>query len=361
MITASSTILADGQGTGARIAPRAVGLWLLGCCAAIFVMVVIGGITRLTESGLSITEWDPVMGALPPMSQAEWQHLFDLYRATPEYLHVNAGMTLAEFRTIFWWEYVHRLWGRAIGLVFLVPLVWFWWRGSIDRPLGLKLLAIFVLGGLQGAIGWWMVKSGLVERTDVSQYRLAVHLGLALLLYGLVLWTALDILDRDRSRGGPPGLGALAWCAIGAVGVTIVAGAFVAGTNAGLIYNSFPWMGEGLLPPDYLFLEPAWLNAFENPSAIQFNHRLVAVAAFGLVVVFWARTLRPDVSPAVRLRAHCLLAAAVAQVAIGIATLLLVVPITLGALHQAGAVAVLTAGLWVAHALADERPSRGAV
>lgn len=329
---------------------RAVGYWLLGCCAAIFAMVVIGGITRLTESGLSITEWNPVMGALPPLSDAEWRRLFDLYRATPEYLHVNAGMTLADFRTIFWWEYIHRLWGRAIGLIFLLPLIWFWWRGRIDRPLGFKLFGIFLLGGLQGAIGWWMVKSGLVGRTDVSQYRLAVHLGMALLLYAFIFWIALDLLVARREAMAPHTLRTFAWTVVGAVGLTIVAGAFVAGTNAGLLYNTFPWMGDGLIPPDYGAVEPAWLNAFENPPAIQFNHRLVAIATFGLIVVFWLRTLR---QPVVGARALVLLAAAAAQVGIGVATLLLMVPIWLGALHQAGAVAVLTAALWVAHGVSD--------
>src|SRR5690606_30238315 len=190
---------------------RSVGIWLLGCCAAIFAMVVIGGITRLTGSGLSITEWNPVMGVLPPLSDAEWQRLVDQYRQIPEYVHVNAGMTLAEVRTIFWWEYIHRLLGRAIGLVFLIPLLWFWWRGRIDRPLGLKLFGIFLLGGLQGVVGWWMVKSGLADRLDVSQYRLAIHLGLALLLYALVFWIALDLLVKKPTGRHTAGLVPMAW------------------------------------------------------------------------------------------------------------------------------------------------------
>ncbi len=331
---------------------RSVGIWLLGCCAAIFAMVVIGGITRLTGSGLSITEWNPVMGVLPPLSDAEWQRLFDQYRQIPEYVHVNAGMTLAEFRTIFWWEYIHRLWGRAIGLVFLIPLLWFWWRGRIDRPLGLKLFGIFLLGGLQGVVGWWMVKSGLADRLDVSQYRLAIHLGLALLLYALVFWIALDLLVKKPTGRHTAGLVPMAWVVVGAVSLTIVAGAFVAGTNAGLVYNTFPEMGGGLIPPDYVAVEPAWLNAFENPSAIQFNHRLLAIATLALIIVFWARSFRV---PELGVRSGLLLLVAAAQVGIGIATLLLVVPISLGALHQAGAVVVLTAALWVAHGLCDNR------
>src|SRR5690606_29516110 len=325
----------------------AVAAWLYACCAAIFLMVVIGGVTRLTESGLSIAEWSPLIGTLPPLTQAEWDRVFELYRQTSEYRLVNAGMTLAEFKTIFWWEYIHRLWGRMIGLIFFIPLVWFAWRGALDRRLGLKLLGIFALGGLQGAIGWWMVASGLVDRTDVSQYRLAVHLGVAFLIYALILWLALDLTDRPRPAAAPP-LRRFAWVLIGAIAVTVVAGAFVAGTKAGLVYNTFPLMGGRIVPPDYQALQPGWLNAFENPAAIQFNHRFVAIATLLLAGVFaWcARDDRVAATPAM-----LLFAAALGQVALGIATLLLAVPLTLGVLHQAGALALLTVAIWTAHRL----------
>ena len=325
----------------------AVASWLYTCCVAIFLMVVIGGITRLTESGLSIAEWKPLIGALPPLTQAEWDRVFDLYRQTSEYRLVNAGMSLAEFKTIFWWEYIHRLWGRLLGLVFFVPLVWFAWRGALDRRLGLKLLGIFALGGLQGAIGWWMVASGLVDRTDVSQYRLATHLGVAFLIYALILWVALDLTERPRPAAAPA-LRRFGWLLLGCIAVTVVAGAFVAGTKAGLVYNSFPLMGGQILPPDYLALRPGWRNVFENPAAIQFNHRLLAIGTLLLAGVFaWrARGDRAAAGPAA-----LLFAATAAQATLGIATLLLVVPLTLGVLHQAGALALLTVAVWTAHRL----------
>jgi len=311
-------------------------------------MVVIGGITRLTESGLSIVEWRPITGILPPLDEAAWAAEFAKYRQIDQYRLMNEGMSLAEFKTIFFWEWFHRLWGRLIGLVFLVPFLWFAARGAVRGALAVKLFAFFCLGGLQGAIGWWMVKSGLDrDMLAVSQYRLAVHLGLALVLYLALLWTALDLLrgPRGTSRLRSRGLAALAL-----VFVTAMAGAFVAGLDAGMSFNSFPLMDGQFVPAGYGDIAPFWKNLFENHAAVQFNHRwlgiatLVAVCAFG-----W--TLR-GVAPAA---AKAVVAAAGVQGALGIATLLLWVPIPLAAAHQAGSVVLLTAVMFAAHAAGSKQ------
>jgi len=333
---------------------RAVGLWLLACCAMVLAMAVIGAITRLTESGLSIMEWAPLSGTLPPLSQAEWQRLFDLYRQIPEYQEVNAGMSLAEFKTIFWWEYIHRLWGRLIGLVFALPLAWFWLRGRIDRPLGRKLLLALALGGAQGLLGWFMVASGFAERTDVSQYRLTAHLGLALVIYGYLLWLAFGVLWPRPERSHDPATSTLRRALLGLlilVAVTIASGGFVAGLNAGLTYNTFPLMDGDLIPRGYGDLSPWLLNLFENVAAVQFNHRLLAVTTVALALALWVWSLARDVSPAAHGGFAVLAILALMQLALGITALLLVVPVTLGALHQAGAILVLTATLWTLHQL----------
>jgi heme a synthase len=333
---------------------RTVGIWLLVCCAMVLAMAVIGAITRLTESGLSIMEWAPVTGALPPLSQAEWQRLFDLYRQIPEYSQVNAGMTLDEFKTIFWWEYIHRLWGRLIGAVFVLPLVWFWLRGRIDRPLGRKLLLALALGGAQGLLGWFMVASGFAERTDVSQYRLTAHLGLALIIYGYLFWLALGVLWPRPERSHDPAVTPLRrtlLLLLALVAVTIASGGFVAGLNAGMTYNSFPLMDGDLVPAGYSDLSPWLLNLFENIAAVQFNHRLLAVTTVALALGLWLWSLSRDISSAAHGGFAFLAILALAQLALGITTLLLVVPVSLGALHQAGAVLVLTATLWTLYHL----------
>lgn len=330
----------------ARSGWGAVAIWLFGCCIAIALMVLIGGITRLTDSGLSIAEWQPILGTLPPLSAEEWDRVFALYRQTSEYHFQNAGMTLSEFKAIFWWEYAHRLWGRAIGVLFLVPLVWFAIRGRIDRRLGMRLFGIFVLGGIQGAIGWWMVASGLVDRVDVSPYRLTVHLSVALLIYAAIFWTALDLVPIERFFPVTTGRRRLTWIALGLVALTIVAGALVAGNKAGLVYNSFPLMGGDLVPADYAAMRPFLLNLFENPAAVQFDHRVVAITT----VVFLAfLAWRARGAPALATPTLVLLLLGCLQAALGIATVLLVVPLPLAVAHQAGALALLTAALWTAH------------
>jgi len=330
---------------------RAIGLWLLACCGMIFLMVVIGGVTRLTESGLSITEWKPISGAIPPLSDAEWAQEFDRYKAIPQYQAIHADMTLAEFKTIFFWEWGHRQWGRLLSIVFAAPFLWFLWKRQLPRSLAPKLAAIFALGGLQAALGWFMVESGLSDRVEVSQYRLVAHLGAALILYLVILWVAMDLLQPRPS--GTPSL-ALRRAASGILVlafVTALAGGFVAGLRAGLLYNTFPLMNGDLLPPDYAALAPWYLNPFENPVAAQFDHRVLAEFTWLFALGFWFASRRHDLSRGPRRAFDALALVATIQLGLGIATLLLVVPIPLAAAHQAGAVALLTAILVVRHHL----------
>jgi len=328
--------------------PNPVALWLLACCALVFAMVVVGGVTRLTHSGLSIVEWQPIVGTVPPLDDAAWQETFRKYQETPEFKLVNPEMDLDGFKSIFWWEYAHRLLGRLIGAVFFLPLVWFAVRRRIDRALTWKLAVIFALGGLQGAMGWYMVQSGLVDDPRVSQYRLAAHLGMALLIYAAMLWTALDLL-MPRATAAPRPLRRFAFFVAALVFVQALSGAFVAGIRAGLAYNTFPLMSGHILPPGMFVIEPWYLNFFSNIATVQFDHRAIAWLLAILVPWFWVRTR--GAAPRVRLAASLLLGALALQIALGIATLLLVVPVSLAAAHQAGALLVFTAALLAAHAL----------
>src|SRR5262245_30163970 len=318
-------------------ADRAVGLWLLGCCGMIFVMVVIGGITRLTESGLSITEWRPISGIVPPLSAAEWQQEFALYQQIPEFQQLRPDMTLAEFKGIFWWEYAHRLWGRLIGVVFAAGFLVLLLRRQIRRSLTPHLVAMFVLGGLQGALGWFMVESGLSVRTDVSQYRLAAHFLAALAIYSYMLWVALTLVRPAPLDGTGRRLLPHLLVLTGALIFTLTFGAFVAGLNGGLVYNSFPLMGGALVPGDAF--PTAW-SAFEDPVTAQFIHRWLAMTTVALVLTLWLR--RRGLAPAAARPIHALAAMALLQAGLGISTLLLQVPIPLAAAHQAGAVALWT-------------------
>lgn len=331
-----------------RTGDRAMAVWLYAVAALVFAMTVIGAITRLTESGLSMVEWRPLIGALPPLDAAEWQRVFDLYRQTPEYRLVNAGMTLAEFKTIFFWEWFHRLWGRLIGLAFAVPLVWFWLAGRLaGRPaLAWRLVGLLVLGGLQGVLGWVMVESGLVDRPSVSHYRLAAHLGLAILVYALLLWQAAALWD-GASRRVPAGGRAAAWLALATVGLAVLWGAFVAGLDAGIGYNTWPLMGDHLVAPQAWRTEAAYVAAgrpvavwqlpFENAALVQFLHRWLGIAALIAVAVYAWRLA----GAGMRRAAAALLVAGVLQVGLGIATLLTVVALPLAALHQAGALVLV--------------------
>jgi cytochrome c oxidase assembly protein subunit 15 len=331
--------------------PRAVAAWLLACCVLVFLMVVVGGVTRLTHSGLSITEWQPIVGTIPPVSTADWQDAFTRYQATPEFREVNRAMTLDEFKGIFWWEYFHRLLGRALGIVFLVPFLYFLARRRIPQGYARPLAAIFVLGGLQGALGWYMVQSGLVDDPHVSQFRLTAHLGLAILILGAMLWTALSLLDPLRARGVPKGARRFAFAVATLVFAMILSGGLVAGIRAGFAYNTWPSMNGHAIPPEILSIVPWWRNLFWNMATVQFDHRMIAYAlAIGVPVLAW--TLRGNGVPArARIGSRGLLAMLAVQIALGISTLLLVVPIPLAALHQAGAVLTFALALNVAHAL----------
>jgi cytochrome c oxidase assembly protein subunit 15 len=336
---------------------RAVALWLLGCCAMILAMVVIGGVTRLTESGLSITEWRPVSGALPPSSEAEWQRTFELYQQIPQFQLVNHAMTLAEFKGIFWWEYVHRLWGRLIGLAFALPLLGFWLSGRLPRGLAPRLLLLLALGGLQGLVGWWMVSSGLSERIDVSQYRLTLHLALALVVHVAMLWTALDLLRPEAPAlpAAAPGLRRHLVAATAMIALTMAMGGFVAGLKAGFVYNSFPLMAGQLLPADGWALEPLWRNLTENPVLAQFVHRWLAILTLAAVLALWLRSRGAGLPRAAALPLDLMAGMALLQVALGVSTLLLVVPIPLAAAHQAGAVVLLTLAAVALHGLRPHR------
>jgi cytochrome c oxidase assembly protein subunit 15 len=335
---------------------RAVAIWLFAVAGMIWVMIVLGGATRLTGSGLSIMEWAPFQGTLPPLNEADWQRLFGLYKQIPQFALVNADIGLAGFKHIFWLEYVHRLWGRLIGLVFFVPLVAFWLTGRIERRLRPRLLLLFVLGGLQGAVGWFMVASGFFpDATAVAPTRLVIHLALALLLYAAILWTALSVLRppaRDarlpaRTRALLPMLAAL--CV--AVPATMLAGGFVAGLHAGLDYNTFPLMDGQLVPEGYARLTPFWRNLTENIPAVQFDHRLLATLTALLAAACVAVGLAGRPAPATRAALLVLGGAVAAQYALGVATLLLMVPVGLAVAHQALAVLVLTAALVSLHGM----------
>jgi len=325
--------------------------WLFACCAVLFILIVVGGITRLTRSGLSIVEWKPIEGILPPLTEAQWLEEFEKYRQTPEYLKVNRGMSLDAFKGIFWWEYIHRLLGRLLGLAFLLPLVWFWLRGAVSGLLRWKLVGIFVLGGLQGAMGWFMVKSGLVDDPRVSHLRLTAHLTLAFLIFASMFWLGLDLLRTDRrvAPAVPAWLRGLALGVLACVFLMIVTGGLVAGIRAGYAYNTFPLMNGHFVPPEIMMIDPWYLNFVNNMATVQFDHRLFAWALMGLVPALWVGSRRHDLPVSARRAATALLVATAVQVTLGITTLLMQVPVALGAAHQGGAVVVFAAALWVAH------------
>ena len=316
--------------------------WLIVMAGLVGVMVLIGGVTRLTGSGLSMVEWRPLMGTVPPLTAAEWDRVYQLYVNSPEYGEFNYGMDLAGFKAIFFWEYIHRLWGRLLGVAFVVPFIWLVIRGRVPNGLGGRLLLLMILGGFQGVIGWWMVKSGLTADATVSQYRLAAHLGMALVIFALLLWTAFDI---RYGRAGFPGGHAGGTLLL--VALTILAGALVAGMDAGLLYNHYPMMGEGLVPVEYG--EMGRLDPFENPASAQFHHRWIAALAVLAVITLVVKARR---QPASRGPATLALLLVCGQFALGIAVLLHGVPVSLGAMHQIGAVLLLGSVLWTAHRLA---------
>ena len=325
----------------------AVAGWLGICCVLVFCMVVLGGVTRLTDSGLSMVRWEPISGMLPPLTQTAWQAEFEHYRQFPEYQKINAGMSLDAFKRIFYFEYAHRMLGRLIGLVFAIGFVWLWVRKHLSRPLVPHLIAMFVLGGLQGLLGWYMVKSGLVEIPHVSQYRLTAHLGLAISIYLYMLWVLFKLLERRSAPVVSRGLRRSSW-GLGVLAFgTLLSGGFVAGLKAGHAFNTFPLMAGQWIPPGYLALEPTWRNFFENIATVQFNHRLLAISTFALVLVFAIRVIKDKALRPLRKPTLTLAGVATIQVGLGISTLLWFVPVALGAMHQAVALILLSVMLYV--------------
>ena len=339
---------------------RAVRWWLIAVAALIALMVLVGGATRLTESGLSIVEWKPVSGTLPPLNQEQWTRAFDAYKTIPQYRELNAGMSLHEFKTIFWWEWSHRLLGRVIGGVYLLPFLWFLWRGALNAELKRRLWIIFGLGALQGGVGWWMVASGLSQRVEVSQYRLATHLVLALLIFAAIVWTVRRLADqaslpaslRLKITGGVP---------LVVTFVQLYFGALVAGLRAGRLYNTWPEIDGGLIPSAarLWFDAPWWRNLFDNPLTVQFEHRMTAYVLLALAVLHAIDAVGSRAGAAAVNGALALTAAIAVQAMLGILTLLYQVPIPLALAHQATAIVVLTLAVNQAERLAARQSERG--
>lgn len=311
-----------------------ISLWLFTCAAAVFLMALIGAVTRLTESGLSIVEWKPITGVLPPFNAADWNHAFDLYKTSPQYQKVNLGMSLEDFKKIYFWEWLHRLWGRLIGAIYFMPLLWFWAKKEIPIPLRKPLAIILALGFLQGAMGWFMVKSGLVDQPAVSHYRLAAHLSLAMLIFCALLHTALPAQPAVPLRRWLKGVAILA-------GMTMIWGAFVAGLRAGLIYNSFPMMGDHFWPGEIFYMSPWWINFFENHATVQFTHRILALFTLTMLVTITYKSFSFELPSKTRKLFIALGLIACLQVALGITTLLTGVNIIIATTHQAGAFILL--------------------
>ena len=341
---ATTTETASAQDAANR---RSVANWLFLCCGAVVLMIVIGGITRLTESGLSMIEWRPLVGMVPPLSVGEWERIFGLYRETPEFRIENPHITLDAFKSIFWWEYIHRLWGRLIGLLFAAGFLRLLLRGRINKSLLPHLVVVFILGGAQGVIGWWMVKSGFADRTDVSQYRLVIHLGMAFFILGYMLWLALSLIERETPEQVPENVRRLAFVMLGVVSVTVLSGGLTAGLDAGLIYNTWPLIDGGIVPPDLFAEAPIWINFFENAATVQFDHRSMAYVTIGIVFTLWWKSHRiPRTARAI----HMLLAIVIAQATLGVLALVLIVPLPLAITHQMGAIALFSTAVWTAHA-----------
>ena len=344
----ASTISEPAQNhlAASPLAGRRIAIWLFVMCGLVAAMVIVGGATRLTDSGLSITEWRPVTGAIPPLSEETWLEEFEKYKTIPEYEQVNYGMSLEDFKVIYWWEWGHRFLGRLLGLAFLFPLLFFVATKQTTRPLALKLFGLFVLGGMQGALGWYMVQSGLADRVDVSQYRLAAHLSLAVILFGLMFWLALDLWPSKKTPAPRKlYLGAMALSA--GMFLQMMLGAFVAGLRAGRTFNTWPLMDGKFVPDGYFYGAPGLNDLFETIPAVQFNHRIGAYLVAAGALWFWLAARKTEAES----RARLVLAAVGLQIVLGIWTVLAATPISLGLLHQAGALGVLACALYAAHGL----------
>lgn len=333
---------------------RATAAWLFTCSALVFLMVIVGGVTRLTQSGLSIVEWQPVAGVLPPMNDAQWEELFTKYKATPQFKQTNHDMDVAGFKGIFWWEYIHRLLGRLIGLAFLLPFLYFLFRKKLDEDVVWKLGAIFVLGAAQGAFGWFMVQSGLVDEPRVNAGRLAVHLGIAFLIYGWMMWVAWDLTKRERVNN-TDALRNRSDAMLALVFLQVLAGALVAGIHGGYAYNTWPLMDGHLIPPDIALLEPWWKNLSSNIATVQFIHRGLAFLVLLLAIGLWFDVRRDLPNDRARSWSTLLVVVVALQFVLGIVTLLARVPVNLGVLHQGGAVLVFTMALGLRHSLREVR------
>jgi cytochrome c oxidase assembly protein subunit 15 len=339
---------------------RAIRWWLFSVAALIAIMVLVGGATRLTESGLSIVEWKPVTGALPPLTDAQWTQAFEAYKTIPQYRELNAGMNLSEFKTIFWWEWSHRLLGRVIGMVYLLPFLFFLWRGMMGTELKRRLWLIFGLGALQGAVGWWMVASGLSARVEVSQYRLATHLVLALLIFAAIVWTLRRLVDR-APLAAPPRLKVTSMVLLALTFVQLYFGALVAGLRAGRVYNTWPDIDGAFIPSAarLWFEQPWWRNLFDNTLTVQFEHRMTAYALLALAALHAFDAIRSRAGSAAVGGAWSLLAAITLQAVLGILALLNQVPTDLALTHQAVAIVVLTFSVFQAERLASRRVETG--
>ena len=330
---------------------RQIAYWLFFCAAVIFGMILLGGVTRLTNSGLSMVDWKPLVGVIPPMSESDWQHMFYKYQQFPEYQKINMGMSLEEFKSIFMYEYLHRVLGRLIGVIFTVPFLFFLFTKRIKAGLTPKLVLMLLGGGFQGLLGWYMVKSGLVDKPDVSQYRLTAHLGAAVLIYSFILWTAFGLVSAKTKQ--PIALGRFSYTLSGLIFLMILSGGLVAGTKAGFAYPTWPLMGDSFVPAGLYSMAPAWLSAFEDITTIQFNHRIFAYVIVALVLTFVAKSLKADIQGPAKIGVFCLIGLLLLQVTLGISTLIFYVPVPIAAAHQVGAVALLSASLFVSHCFAN--------
>lgn len=311
--------------------------WLVVCGILVFCMIIVGGATRLTHSGLSIVEWEPIVGTIPPLNDTDWNQVFDEYKGSPEYQLINFGMSLDEFKVIFWWEYFHRLLGRLIGFVFFLPFLFFLLTRRLNAGLTGRLLGIFALGGLQGGMGWYMVASGLVDEPNVSQYRLTAHLGIAFLIFGAITWTAMSVLYPSKTNLSVPvkSMYKTSVAVSATLFLMVLSGGFVAGLQAGLIYNTFPLMGNSFIPPNLFALTPFWTNFFDNMTTVQFDHRIIAYILAIMIPIFWFKLRRRDVSNRTKTLSNLLLGLLALQIVLGITTLIYHVPTVLGVAHQA--------------------------
>lgn len=331
---------------------RQIAWWLIICAAVIFGMILLGGVTRLTDSGLSMVDWKPIRGVIPPITQADWQAMFLKYQQFPEYQKTNFNMTLEQFKPIFMYEYLHRMLGRFIGIIFVLPFLFFYFTKRIVPGLTPRLLVMLVLGGSQGVLGWYMVKSGLVDNPHVSHYRLTAHLGMAVFIYGFIFWTVLDLLAPVASQ--PKHLKRFAYSLSGLIFLMILSGGLVAGTRAGIPYPTWPLMGDSFIPPGLYSLQPFWLSAFEDMLTIQFNHRMFAYLIVGLVCTFAYQALKSDLQGSLKVGIYCFIGLLFLQVSLGISTLIFYIPVPIAAAHQVCAVALLSASLFVSHSFAPQ-------